>query len=144
MKTHTDALGLDYNPIITDTAAKAAMTLTEAIQGQIIGTTNDITGVIHNAYTQVLIHIILITKLNITDHPHTGAHQLTQETAAVHTLDQPTNQLRKPCTNLHHNPGGHKVKHILKGNQELQQMTHKWTFTVQMTIQVIHKGTHTI
>ena len=91
------------------------MTLTEAIQSQIIGTTDDITGVIHNAHTQVLIHIILIATLHIADHLHTGAHQFSQETAAVHTLNHTTNQLRKPCTNLHHNPGGHKVKHILKG-----------------------------
>ena len=103
-----------------DTTAKVTMTLKEAVPSQIIGTTEDITGVIHNAHTQVLIHTVLITALHITDHLHTGAHQLTHETAAVHALDQPINQLRKAHTNLLHNPDDHKVKHILKGIQELQ------------------------
>ena len=120
MKTGTDIVGPDHNPIIADNAAKVAITLTEAIPSQITGTTEDITGIIHNAHTQVFIHIILVVTLHTTDHLPTGAHQLTQETAAVHTVNQPINQLRKAHTNLLHNPEDHKVKHILKGNNELQ------------------------
>ena len=41
MKTGTDAVGLDYNPILTDTTAKVTMTLTEAVPGHITGTTED-------------------------------------------------------------------------------------------------------
>ena len=35
--------------------------------------------------------------LHIEGHLHTGAHHLTHKIAADHTLDQATNQLRKPC-----------------------------------------------
>ena len=104
MKTGTDAVGLDHNHIITDTTAKATMIPTEAIPSHITGTTDSITGVVHDAHTQVFIHIILTVTLHTTDHPHIGALQLTPETAADHVLDQPTNQLRKAHTNLLHNP----------------------------------------
>ena len=120
MKTGTDAVGLDHNPIIADTAAKVAMTLTKAVQGQITGTTEDITGVIHDAHTQVFIHIVLITTLHIADYLHTGAHQLTQEIEEDHALIPPTNQLRKAHTNLLYNPKDYKVKHTPKGIQGLQ------------------------
>ena len=96
------------------------MTPTEAIPGHTTGTTDDITGVVHDTHTQVLIHIILTVTLHTIDHLHIGALQLTPETTADHTLDQPTNQLRKTPTNICHNPEDHKVKHILKGIQELQ------------------------
>ena len=66
------------------------MTPTGAILGPTIGTTHDNTGVIHNAHTQVLIHIILAMTLHTVDHLHTGAHQLTQEIAADHALNQKT------------------------------------------------------
>ena len=79
------------------------------------GTTEDITGIVYGAHTQVLIHIILIMTLHTADHLHIGALQLTQETTADHALDQATNQTRKPRTNLHYNPEDHKVKHMLKG-----------------------------
>ena len=93
---------------------------TEPIPGHTKGTTDDITGVVHNAHSQVLIHIILAMTLHTTDRLHIGALQLTPETTADHALDQSKNQLRKACTNLQHNAGDHKVKHILKGFQELQ------------------------
>ena len=95
MKTGTDAIGLDHNPIITDTTAKVAMAPTEAIPGHTTGTTDDITGVVHDAHTQVLIHIILTTTLNTADHLHIGTLQLTPETAVDHAINQPTNQLRR-------------------------------------------------
>ena len=120
------------------------MTPTESIPGHTTGITDAITGVLHNAHTQTLIHILLTTTLHIEYHLHVGVLQLTQETAADHALDQPTNQLRKPCINLHHISEDHKVKHIPKGIQELQKVTNKWTFTVQMTIPVIQKRTQTI
>ena len=120
MKTGTDAVGLDHNPIIADTTAKVTMTPTEAVPGHTTGTTDDITGVVHNAHTQVLIHIFLTVTLHTTDHLHIGALQFPPETTVDHALDQPTNHLRKAHTNLIHNPEDHKVKHILKGIQELQ------------------------
>ena len=119
MKTGTDAVGLDHNPIITDTTAKATMIPTEAIPGHTKGTTHNNTGVVHDAHTQVCIHIIFIATLHTADHLHIGALQLAPETAADHTLQQPTNQLRKACTNLCHIQEDHRVKHILKGIQEL-------------------------
>ena len=115
----TDMVGLDHDPFITDTTAPVNMIPTGAIPGHTTGTTEDITGVVHNACTQILIHIVLTMTLHTAD-LHTGAHQLTQETSAHHTLHQPTNQLRKPHTNPHHNPEDPKIKHILKGIQESQ------------------------
>ena len=112
MKTGTYAVGSGHNLIIKDTAAKAATTPTEAVLGLTIGTTNDHTGVIHDAHTQVLIHIVQFMTLHTADHLHTGAHQLSQEIAADHTLNHTTGQLRKPCTNLHQSPEDYKVKHI--------------------------------
>ena len=120
MKTGTDRVGLDPNPIIADTTAKVTLTHTETIPDHITGTTEDITGVVHDAHTQILIHIILIAALHIKDQLHIGALQLTLETAADHALNQPTKQLRKPHTNLHHNLEDHKIKHIIKGIQGLQ------------------------
>ena len=110
MKTGTDVVGPDHNLIITDTTAKVAMTLTEAIPSQITGTTENITGVIHNAHTQVLMHIILTVTLHTADHLHMGTHQLTQEITADHAPSQPTGQLKKPHTDFH--PEEHKVRHI--------------------------------
>ena len=117
MKTGTDVIGLDHNLIITDTAAKVAMTLTEAIPSQITGTTENITGVIHDTHTQVLMHIILTMTVHTTNHLHTGAHQLTQEITADHALSQPTGQLRKPHTNLHQGPEEHKVRHTKRNSR---------------------------
>ena len=114
MKTGTDAADPDHNHIIKDITAKITITTAEADPGHTIGTTDDITGVIHDAHTQVLIHTILTMTLHIEDYLHTEAHQPTQETAADHALNQPTNQLRKPCINTHHNPEDPKVKHLLK------------------------------
>ena len=73
MKTGTDGVGLDHNPIITDTTAKVAMIPTEAIPGHTTGTTDNIIGVVHDAHIQVLIHIIPTTALHTTDHFHIGA-----------------------------------------------------------------------
>ena len=46
MKTGTDAVGPDHNPIIEDTTAKVNMTPTEAIPGHTTRTTDDIIGII--------------------------------------------------------------------------------------------------
>ena len=119
MKTGTNAVGLNHNLIITDTTAKVSMIPTEAVPGHTTGTTDDIIEVVHDAHIQVLIHIILAATLHIADHLHIGALQLTPETAADHTLNQPTNLLRKPCINLH-NPEDHKVKHTPNGIKDLQ------------------------
>ena len=69
-QTGTEPVGLDHNPIIADATAKVAMTPTEVIQGHITGTTDDMTGVVHDAHTQVLIHIILIVTFHTTGHFH--------------------------------------------------------------------------
>ena len=86
MKTGTDAVGLDHNPIITYTA-KVAMIPTEAVICNITGSTDNITGVVHNTHTQGLIHIILTTTLHTADHLLIGALHLTPEATADHTLN---------------------------------------------------------
>ena len=65
MKTGTDTVGLDHNPIITDTTAKVAMIPTEAIPGHTTGTTDDITGVVHTC-----LHSSTYTHHSHCDTPH--------------------------------------------------------------------------
>ena len=120
MKTGTDAVSLDLNPMLANITAKVAITPTEAIPGHTTGIIDNITGVVHNAHTQPLTHIILAMTLHITDHLHIEALQLTPEITADHALDQLTNLPRKLCTDLHHIPADHKAKHIPKGTQKLQ------------------------
>ena len=91
MKTGTDAVGLDHNLILTDITAKVAMTPTEAVPGHTTWMTDAITGVVHDAYTQTLIHIILAMTLHITDYLPTEALQLTPEITADYALDHHTN-----------------------------------------------------
>ena len=67
------------------------MILTEAVPGHTTRTTDDISGVLHDAHMQVLIHIILAMTLHISDYLHTDALQLTPEITAHHTLNQHTN-----------------------------------------------------
>ena len=55
---------------------------------------------------------------HITDHPHTGALQLTLGTTADHFLIQHTSQVRKPCINPHPMPAELKVIHMIKEIQE--------------------------
>ena len=100
MRTGRDVVGLDLNPILTNITAKVAITPMEGIPGHTTGIIDDITGVVHNAHTQPLTHIILTMTLQITDHLCKEAFQLTPGIAADYTLDQPTNPSRKPHTNL--------------------------------------------
>ena len=100
----TDAVGLDHNPILTDTTTDTAMIPTEAISGHTTGTTDAITGVLPSAYTQMPIHITLTMTPHIRDYLCIEALQLNLETTADHNLDQHTNQLRKPHTKSHHIP----------------------------------------
>ena len=118
MKTSTDTASLDYNPILIDITTKVIMTPTEAIPGHTTGITDDITGVVNNAYTQTLTHIILAVTLHITDHLHIETLQLTPEQIMLLTSLQ-THQ-GKPHTTLHHIPADNMVKHIQKGSQRLQ------------------------
>ena len=97
MKTGTNAIDPDHNHIIEDATAKVTITPTGAILGHTIGTTGDITGVVHIDHAQALIHTILTMTPHIEGHLHTGAHQLTHMIAADHALDQHRGQLRKPC-----------------------------------------------
>ena len=101
-----DAVGLDHSPIPTDTTAEVAMTPTEAVPGHITGITDDITGVLHNSHTQVLIHITLTMTLHTADHLHKEALPLTLEIAPDHTLNQPINPPRK-TKKATHQPSSH-------------------------------------
>ena len=105
MKSGTDAVGLDHNPILIDTTAEAALTPTEAISGHTTETADVITGVLLGNHAQMPIHIALAMTPHIRDHLCTEALQLTLETTADHNLDQHINQPRKPYTKIYHNPG---------------------------------------
>ena len=120
MKTGTDAVGLDDNPILADTTAEAAMTPTEAIPGHTTGTADTITGVLPGAHTQMPIHITLTMTPHIGDHLHTAALQCTLETTADPDLNQHRNQLRKLHTKTHHDPEDPTVIHKLRETQESQ------------------------
>ena len=120
MKTGTNAANLDLNPILTGITVKVIIISTGAIPGHTTGITDDTTGVAHDTHIQTCTHIILAVTLNITDHLHIEALQLTPEITAEHAFDQPTNPPRKSHTVLHHIPADHKVKYIQKRIQELQ------------------------
>ena len=111
--TDTDGVGLDHNPILTDTAATVTMIPTEAAPGHITGTPGDITGVFHNVYTLECIHTILTTTLHIDGHLYTRTHQHPHEIAADHALNWPTGQLRKPHIRIHHIQEDPMVIHAL-------------------------------
>ena len=112
MKTGTDAADLGHNPTPTDIIGEATLTPTEAIPGHTTWRADASTGVLPNAHMPILIHIPLSMTPHTKDHLHIGALQLTVETTADHHLNQHTNQLRKPCINLHPIPEGHKVNCI--------------------------------
>ena len=86
----------------------------EAIPGYIIETIDVTTGVLYDALTPVF--IIPVVTLHITDHLHTGAHQLSLRTTADH--NQHSNQVRKPCINLHPIPAELKANCMIKEIQE--------------------------
>ena len=88
----------------------------EVILGHIIETIDIIIGVLHNALTPVL--IIPDMPPNIADCLHTGAHQLTLRTATDHNPVQHTNQVRKPCINLHPIQAELKANCMIKEIQE--------------------------
>ena len=89
--TDTDVVGLGNNPIIADTTTTATMIPTKDAPGCIVGTAENITGVLDNA--QILISTLLRITLNIEGHLLTEAHQLTHNIAADHALGQHTGQL---------------------------------------------------
>ena len=120
MKTGTNAVHPDDNYIIKDTTAKVTIIPTKAILGHTIGITDDITEVIHDAHTQILISTILTMTLHMEGHLHIGVHQLTHGIAADHALNQPTGQLRKPHIRIHQIPEEPKVIHTLEEIQESQ------------------------
>ena len=120
MKTSTDVVGLDHNPILTDTTAEATVTPTEAIPGDTTGTADAITGVLPSTHTQMPIHIALAMTPHFRDHPCTDTLQPTLETAADHDLNQHIHQPRRPHTKIHLNPGNPKVIHTLREIPESQ------------------------
>ena len=89
---------------------------TEAIPGHIIETVDITIGVLHNALTPVC--IVPAMTPHITDHLHTGVHQLTLGTRADHNPIQHTNQVRKPCINLQCIPRDLKTNHMMEEIQE--------------------------
>ena len=116
--TNTDAIGLGHNHILADTAATATATMipSEDAPAHIVGTAENITGVLHNA--QMHISTILTMTVYIESHLLTEAPWLTCMITADHALNQPTGWLRKPCIRIHHIPGNPMVIHALKEIQE--------------------------
>ena len=100
-KTDTNAVDPDNNHTIEDTTAIVAIIPKEAILCHTIGTTDNITEVVHDTQTQILISNILAATLHIEGHLYIGAHQLTHGITADHALNQPTGQLRKPYIRIH-------------------------------------------
>ena len=68
------------------------MSHTDTIPGHIIETIDITIGVLHEAIIPVRIIPTMTPKT--TDHPHTGAHQLTLGTTAGHIPVQHTNQVK--------------------------------------------------
>ena len=111
-----DAADQGHNPILADTTVTVTMIPTEAIPGHTTGTTDTIIGVLNDAITQVT--IIHAVTHHIALHLPTGALQLILENAADHDPNQHTNQVIKPCINLHLAPVDHKEYHMIEEFQE--------------------------
>ena len=94
------------------------MTHTEATLDPTMGSTEDTTGVAHNAHTPTLTTTNPAMTHHITDHLHIGALLLTQEIAAGHTLIQPTHPLEEFHTDLLHTAANHEAKCIPLGTAE--------------------------
>ena len=90
----------------------------EATLGHIIGTADNITGVLHDTHPQILISTVLTMTLHIEGNLLIEAHLLTHKITADHTLNQPTSQLRTPCIRIHHIPEDPTVIYALKEIQE--------------------------
>ena len=88
--TDTDTVDQDHSPIPTDITVTVTMIHTEDVPGHIIETLDTTTGVLDDAPTPVI--IIPTVTPHITDHLHTGAHQLTLGIRADHIPIQHTNQ----------------------------------------------------
>ena len=84
--TDTDTVGLGHNPILTDNTATVTMIPNEDAPGYIIGTADNITGVIFDAHTQMLISTVLTITLHIEGRPFIEPHWFTHEIAADHVL----------------------------------------------------------
>ena len=69
---------------------------------------------------KVLTPVLIIPTVtpHIADRLHTGAHQLTLGTTADHDPIQHTNQVRKPCINLHLTPAELTANCMIKEVQE--------------------------
>ena len=88
----------------------------EDIPGHIIETVDITTGALHDALTPAI--IIPTVTCHITDHLHTGAHQLTLRIRADHIPIEHTNQVNKLCINLQCIPADLKTSCIRKEIQE--------------------------
>ena len=117
-RTDTDTADQGFNPIPADIAATVATIHTEDIPGHNIETMDITTGILHDALTPVI--IIPTVTPHITDHLHTGPHQLTLGIRADHIPNQRTNQVSKLCLNLQWIPADLKTSCIINKIQESQ------------------------
>ena len=95
------------------------MTPTEIVPGHSTGAVNAITGVLHNAYTPMPIHISLAKTPHIEDPPCPEALQLTLETTTDNDPDLHVNQPGRPHTKIHHALGPPTVIHTLRENSRV-------------------------
>ena len=77
-----------------------------------MGSTEDATGVVHDAHTPPLTTITPAMTHHIADHLHIEALPLTLQITAGHALDQPKHPPEKVCTNPLLTPTDHEAKHI--------------------------------
>ena len=94
-----DTADQGLNPVPADIAVTVPVICTEDVPGHTVEAFDVTTGVLHDALIPVL--IISTMTPHITDHLHTGAHQLTLSIRVDHIPIQHTNQVSKLCINLH-------------------------------------------
>ena len=98
--TDTDVVGLGHNPILTDTTATVTMIPTEDAAGHIIGTADNITGVLHNTHTQMLISTNLTM---ITPHSRSSSHRSSLPYSQDHSRSCSSSAYRPARKTLHQN-----------------------------------------
>ena len=112
MKIDTGTADPDHTPIPIILKAQSIMIHTEATLDHTRGSTEDTTGVAHNAHTPTLTTINPAVTCHIADHLHIEALPLTPEITAGDTLNQPTHPLEDFHINPLHAPANNKAKCI--------------------------------
>ena len=92
MSPGQDTVDQGHSPTPTYITVTVIIIHTDAVPGHIIETIDLTIGVLHNALTPLF--IIPTMTPHITDHPCTGAHQLTLRTTADHVPSQHTSQVK--------------------------------------------------